>query len=93
MQEAEARLESLGVGVADAGHDVPVAATRRQGQRPARGDADPAALGVQDVEETVQVVFVGAATVQEDDGALRIGIGGGTDEVDELGHGLLLDGR
>ena len=79
LQEAvEQRVglrERLRVGEAHARHDVPVAAARRQEQRPAGRHADEPALGIEHVEERGEVVLVGAAAVQEHERALGLARG------------------
>ena len=59
--------------------DRPSAGT---GERPARREADEPVLGVEHVEQRREVVLVGAATVQEDQRALRLARGL-ADDVDE----------
>ena len=58
-------VEGLGVGVAHPSHRVPVGAARRQRQRAARGGAEEAPLGVEDVEQGKQVVLVRTAPMEE----------------------------
>ena len=70
------RLERLAVREADPPHDVPVRPARRQRQRPARGGAEQAPLGVEHVEQREQVVLVGAAAVEQDERALGVAVGG-----------------
>ena len=57
--------ERVPVRVADALDDVPVKSARRQRQRPARGRAHQAALGVERVEQREQVRLVHSAAVQQ----------------------------
>ena len=77
---AKPSRERLGIGKADARHDVPVRAARRQRQRRARAEAVEAALGVERVEQRHQVELVGAAAVEEDERAL--GLAGGAALLD-----------
>jgi hypothetical protein len=49
-----------------------VRAAGRQGERPARGHAQQAALGIQLVEQREEVVLAGRATVEEDECALSL---------------------
>ena len=63
-------MKGLGVGVADAGNDVPVVARQAgERQRGARRDDVQAAFRVERVGEAEQVVLVGAAAVVEDEQA------------------------
>ena len=66
-------VERVGVGVADARHDVPVVA-RPAGdrQRRARRDDVQPPLAVEHVGEAEQVVLVGAAAVVEDEQAVGL---------------------
>ncbi len=65
-------VEGLGVGVADAGHDVPVVAGKAgKRERRAGGDDVEAALRVEHVGQTEQVVLVGSPSVMEDEQAGR----------------------
>jgi hypothetical protein len=75
------RAERVGVRVADLADHVPVGAAGRQGERPARRDAQQPPLGIELVEQREQVVLGGAAAVEEDKSALGVG-GGRTDAVD-----------
>ena len=60
-------VERDGIRVADARHDVPVMARPAgERQRPARGHDVQAALGIEHVGETEQIVLVGAAAVVQD---------------------------
>ena len=60
------------LGRRDPAEPVPVRASGRQRERPARRDAEQPPLGVERVEERVEVVLVGAAAVQEDERSLRL---------------------
>jgi len=53
-----------------------VGAARRQRERPARRDAREAPLRIEGVEQRKEVVLVGAASVEEDERALGIALGG-----------------
>jgi hypothetical protein len=53
-----------------------VRAARRQRERPARRDAYEAPLRVERVEQRKEIVLVGAATVEEDERALGVALGG-----------------
>ncbi len=64
--------EGRRIGVADARHDVPVRAARRQRERAARAVAVQAALRIERVEEREEVVLVGAAPVEEHERAGRV---------------------
>ena len=68
--------ERVAVREADPPHDVPVRPARRQRQRPPRGGAEQAPLGVEHVEQREEVVLVGAAAVEEDERALGIPVRG-----------------
>ena len=69
--------ERLGVGVADARHDVPVVAgPARELQRRARGGHVQPPLRVEHVAEPEQVVLVGAAPVVQDEQPLGRAGGG-----------------
>ena len=63
-------MEGLGVGVADAGHDVPVV-PGKAGKRERRpwSHSVEVALRVEHVGETEQVVLVGSPSVMEDEQA------------------------
>ena len=66
-QRRVAAGEGDGIRVADPRHEVPVApAGRDVGERGARGYPEQAALGVELVEQPVQVVLIGTAAVVED---------------------------
>ena len=75
-QLLERGQEGARVGEADLPHDVPVTSTGRKGQRSARKDAEETAVGVEKVEERLEVVGVSAASVSEDErsgrGAFRL---------------------
>lgn len=60
------------VRVADARDDVPVRAARRQRQRAPRREVIEPLLGVELARERDEIVLVGAAAVEEDEGALRL---------------------
>jgi hypothetical protein len=49
-----------------------VRAARRQGERAARRDPEQATLRVECVEQRDEVMLVGAAAVEEDEGALGL---------------------
>ena len=68
----EAAPERLGVGRRDPAEPVPVRAARRQRPRPAWRHAQQPAFRVELVEEREEVVLVGAAAVEQDEGARRI---------------------
>ena len=53
-------------------------AARRQQQRPAWSDAEEPPLGIERIEQWVQVVLVGPAPVEEDERAVGL-TGSGTD--------------
>jgi hypothetical protein len=72
----ERGVKGVVVGKADLAHDVPVGATRRQGQRPAQRRPEQPLLGIEHVEQGVEIVLVGAATVKEDQRALGVAGGG-----------------
>ena len=69
------RVERLRVGEADLPDHVPVPPAGRQRERPACGHAEQPPLGVELVEQREQVVLVGGAAVEEDQGALGIAVG------------------
>ena len=75
-QLLERRQEGARVGEADLPHDVPVAPAGRKEERSPRKDAEETAVGVEKVEERLEVVGVSAAPVSEDErsgrGALRL---------------------
>ena len=76
-------LECVGVGIADARHQVPVVAGRaRQLQRRPRRDHLQPPLGVERVGEPEQVALVGPAAVVEHQQPLGLRRGGAL-EVDE----------
>src|SRR5439155_330305 len=52
LEALQRREERLGVRIADARDDVPVAPARRQRERPSRGVADQPPVGVQQVEQS-----------------------------------------
>ncbi len=58
-------------------------AAGRQQQRAARSDAEEPPLGIERIEQRVQVVLVGPAPVEEDERALGLA-GGGADPGFEL---------
>ena len=64
------------VGIADARHDVPVRAARRQRQRRARAEAIQPPLGIQGIQQRHEVELVRAAPVEEDERAFRLACGG-----------------
>ena len=78
-------MEGLGVWIADPVHGVPVGAAGRQRQRAAGGGAEQASLGIEDVEQWKEVMFVGAASVKEDERTLGRP-GGGSGEVLDRWH-------
>ncbi len=54
---------------------VPVRATGRKGEWPARRRPDQPSLGVEGGEEREEIELVGAAAVEEDERALRVARG------------------
>jgi hypothetical protein len=69
-------LEALAIGVADAGHQVPVVAGRsRQGQGPARRDDAQSPLRIEGIGEPEQIALVGAAAVVEHEQAPGVSVG------------------
>ena len=78
--EIERRPERRGVGEADLADDVPVRAAGRQRERPARRDSDQPPLGVEHVEQRVEVVLARTAAVEEDERPVRLA-GRRADEV------------
>ena len=71
-EPGECGMERVGIGVADAGNDVPVVARQAgERQRRARGDDVQATLRVERVREAEQVVLVCASAVVEDEEASR----------------------
>ena len=72
-RQVHAGEKGLLVGVADLADHVPVApAGRDVGERRPGRQADEAALGVERVEQGVEVVLVDAAPVEQDQGALGL---------------------
>ena len=75
-QLLERGQEGSRVGEADLPHDVPVAPAGRKEERSSRKDAEETAVGVEKVEERLEVVGVSAAPVSEDErsgrGAFRL---------------------
>ena len=67
--------ERLRIRVPDLAHRVPVGAARRKVERPARRDPEQASLGVEVVEQRMEVVLVRAPSVEEDEEALRLARG------------------
>ena len=68
--EPVARFEGFAVREPDLADDVPVSAAGRERQRAPRRRRDEAPLGVEEVEQRIEVVLVGAASVEEDERAL-----------------------
>ena len=75
-REPVGRQEAFGRRIAELGELVPVRASRRQRERPARRHADEASLRVERVEQREEVVLVGAASVEEDQCPVRLSLGG-----------------
>jgi hypothetical protein len=65
------RQEGVPVWKPDLAHDVPVASSGRERERPAREHAEEAAVRVEDAEERLEVAGVSAATVNENERAAR----------------------
>ena len=61
-------------------------AAGRELERPARGDAEEPPLGIERVEQRVQVVLVGPAPVEEDERALGLAGGGANPGFELLGQ-------
>jgi hypothetical protein len=61
------REERLAIGEADLLKLVPVRSAGRERERPAGGDAEQATLGIEEVEQRIEVVFVRATAMEEDE--------------------------
>ena len=80
-----AACEGLAVGIADALHQVPVVAGRAvEQQRRARGDHPQPLPRIEQIGEPEQVALVGAASVVEDEQALRLSRRGRSRKVSVL---------